>query len=145
MGTALGPKRENSIEDNPFLSVLGDCFSANIGIRGSRRRIGGGATESNEEARMENIDRGSVTGVVLLKTAGSASSSAHSVTLKSRDDGSDSRSASSSSFSKTLNGMELILEKSGGEVIALREDVRVLIEMFGEWTAVDALRLRGSD
>lgn len=134
---ALGPKRENSIDDIDFLGGFGSGFSVFVGTMDPRRRIGGGAAESNDEARVDIIDSGLVTGgdVIfgeLQKTAGPALNSAHGVTLKSNVDGSDSRSASSSSSKKILDGIELNLEKSGGEVAALREDVRVLMEMFGE-------------
>lgn len=97
-----------------------------------RRRMGGGAAESNDDARVDINDSGrvaggDVTGGLPRKTVEPAVCSAHGRTLKSKVDGSDSRSASSSS-TKIFSGIGFTLEKFGCDVVAFKEDVRVLIE-----------------
>ena len=97
--------------------------------------------ESKEE---EREDMGlSSTGVAWRKIAGSELTFSKGMMSKSKMvDGRDSRSASS--FTNALDGMDEVLERTEGKVVAFREDVRVVMENEGEWWPLDVLGLRGS-
>lgn len=85
----------------------------------------------------------SSTGGAWQKTAGPELTFSQGMMSKSKMvDGRDSRSASSST--NALDDMDEVLERTGGKVVAFREDVCVVMENEGEWWPLDVLGLRGS-
>lgn len=170
---AFGAERRNANDARDGLVFLGilttDGNLLSVRMSGIRlfRPIGGGAAESNEEARVDigvelNIESSSPS----RKMAGPALSSVQGRTSKSRVEGRDSKSASSSAkgfdgmcevtgkesssvskFANVFGTMEDVLEGDRGEVAALSEDVRVVMEnvvAVGHFSTGDVLGLKGS-
>jgi hypothetical protein len=105
------------------------------------RRIGGGTADSKEEERED--DGLSSVGGTWRKMVGPEFAFSQGMMSKSRMvDGRDSRSASSST--NALDGIEEVLDRTGGKLVALREDVRVGKENVGERWPLDVLVLGGS-